>query len=117
MATKLVLQAPVYKYFEYISINEKQSFLYNYLLCVASKKKIVNVERSSQLLRILEVIYRSTIRRSLKRNNQSASNSFDDCESKINAYLDLVATRKFPNALDFWRCHEQQFPILSQIAK
>ena len=39
-------------------------------------------------------------------NNQSASNSFDDYDSKINAYLDLVTTRQFPNALDFWRCHE-----------
>ena len=37
--TKLVLQAPVYKYFEFISMNDKQSCLYNCLLCVALKKK------------------------------------------------------------------------------
>jgi len=45
------------------------------------------------------------------------SSSFDECENKINAYLELVSTRQFSNALDFWRCHEPQFPILSQIAK
>jgi len=41
----------------------------------------------------------------------------DDFDSKINSYLDLVSRKNFNNALDFWRCHEKQFPIISQLAK
>ena len=73
--SKLVLQAPVYKYFEFISMNDKQSCLYNCLLCVALKKKIAECRSMNSTT--------SNLRGHLSKHHPSAFEDFEKLENDV----------------------------------
>jgi len=70
------------------------------------------------------VMQSSSIQCNVRRNNYNSFkepsltfNKSDDIDLSIDSYINLIRQNEFTDALNFWKCYQNKFPELAQLAK